>query len=45
MVAWTLDALLGALSVEIEAFSICEIGEDVRLMISNFGVPSPLKPA
>jgi AraC family transcriptional activator of mtrCDE len=29
----TLDALMGALSVEIEAFAICEIGEDVRLII------------
>jgi AraC-like DNA-binding protein len=29
----TLDTLLGALSVEIEAFAICEIGEDVRLII------------
>lgn len=33
MAAPTLDALLGALSVEIEAFAICEIGEDVRLII------------
>ncbi|MGV2495341.1 helix-turn-helix domain-containing protein [Pelagerythrobacter aerophilus] len=33
MAASTLDALLGALSVEIEAFAICEIGEDVRLII------------
>ena len=29
----TIDAILGALSVEIEAFAICEIGEDVRLII------------
>ena len=29
----TVEALLGALSVEIEAFAICEIGEDVRLII------------
>lgn len=29
----TLDALLGAMAVEIEAFAICEIGEDVRLVI------------
>jgi AraC-like DNA-binding protein len=29
----TLDALLGAVSVEIEAFAICEIGEGVRLII------------
>jgi AraC-like DNA-binding protein len=29
----TLDSILGALSVEIEAFAICEIGEDVRLVI------------
>lgn len=29
----TLDAFLGAVSVEIEAFAICEIGEDVRLII------------
>ncbi|SBV32330.1 putative AraC family transcriptional regulator [uncultured Sphingopyxis sp.] len=29
----TLDALLGALSVEIEAFAVCEIGDDVRLII------------
>lgn len=28
-----LDAILGTLSVEIEAFAICEIGEDVRLVI------------
>ena len=33
MATSTLDALLGALSVEIEAFAICEIGEDVRLTI------------
>jgi AraC-like DNA-binding protein len=33
MATSTLDALLGALSVEIEAFAICEIGEDVRLVI------------
>lgn len=29
----TVDALLGAVSVEIEAFAICEIGEGVRLII------------
>ena len=29
----TVDALLGAVSVEIEAFAICEIGEDVRLIV------------
>ena len=29
----TVDAILGAMSVEIEAFAICEIGEDVRLVI------------
>lgn len=29
----TLDTLLAALSVEIEAFAVCEIGEDVRLII------------
>jgi AraC family transcriptional activator of mtrCDE len=29
----TIDALLGAVSVEIEAFAICEIGEGVRLII------------
>lgn len=29
----TLDAILGALAVDIEAFAICEIGEDVRLVI------------
>lgn len=28
----TLDALLSALSVEVEAFALCEIGEDVRLV-------------
>jgi AraC-like DNA-binding protein len=33
MAAPALDGLLGALSVEIEAFAICEIGEDVRLII------------
>ena len=33
MATSTLDALLGALSVEIEAFAVCEIGEDVRLII------------
>src|SRR3546814_900029 len=33
MATSTVDALLGALSVEIEAFAICEIGEDVRLII------------
>jgi hypothetical protein len=33
MATSTLDALLGALSVEIEAFAICEIGEDVRLIL------------
>lgn len=33
MATSTLDALLGALSVEISAFAICEIGEDVRLII------------
>lgn len=33
MATSTLNALLGALSVEIEAFAICEIGEDVRLII------------
>lgn len=33
MAASTLDSLLGALSVEIEAFAICEIGDDVRLII------------
>jgi AraC-like DNA-binding protein len=33
MATSTLDALLGALSVEIEAFAVCEIGEDVRLVI------------
>lgn len=27
------DSILGAVSVEIEAFAICEIGEDVRLII------------
>jgi len=29
----TVDALLGAVSVEIEAFAVCEIGEDVRLIV------------
>jgi AraC-like DNA-binding protein len=29
----TLDTLFGALSVEIEAFAICEIGDDVGLML------------
>lgn len=29
----TIDAILGAMSVEIEAFAICEIGENVRLVI------------
>ncbi len=29
----TVDALLGAMSVEIEAFAICEIGADVRLSV------------
>jgi AraC family transcriptional regulator, activator of mtrCDE len=29
----TVDALLGAVSVEIEAFAICEIGDGVRLII------------
>ena len=29
----TVDALLGAVSVEVEAFAICEIGEGVRLVI------------
>jgi len=29
----TVDALLGAVSVEIEAFAVCEIGEDVRLVV------------
>lgn len=33
MTAPTLDAILGALSPEIEAFAVCEIGEDVRLII------------
>lgn len=33
MATSTLDALLGALSVEIEAFAICEIGDDVRLVL------------
>lgn len=33
MATSALDALLGALSVEIEAFAICEIGDDVRLII------------
>ncbi len=33
MATSTLDVLLGALSVEIEAFAVCEIGEDVRLII------------
>lgn len=33
MAASPLDALLGAVSVEIEAFAVCEIGEDVRLII------------
>src|SRR3546814_5536372 len=33
MATSTVDALLGSLSVEIEAFAICEIGEDVRLII------------
>lgn len=33
MATSTLDALLGALAVEIEAFAICEIGEDVRLVL------------
>jgi AraC-like DNA-binding protein len=33
MATSTLDALLGTLSVEIEAFAICEIGENVRLII------------
>jgi AraC-like DNA-binding protein len=28
----TLDALLSALSVDVEAFALCEIGEDVRLV-------------
>ena len=29
----TIDALLEAMSVEIEAFAICEIAEGVRLVI------------
>ena len=33
MATSTVDALLGAMSVEIEAFAICEIGEDVRLIV------------
>lgn len=33
MATSTLDALLGALSVEIEAFAICEIGDDVALVL------------
>ena len=33
MAAATVDALLEAVSVEIEAFAICEIGEGVRLII------------
>jgi AraC-like DNA-binding protein len=33
MAASTLDSLLGALSVEIEAFAVCEIGDHVRLII------------
>jgi AraC-like DNA-binding protein len=33
MATSTVDALLGAVSVEIEAFAICEIGDGVRLII------------
>jgi AraC-like DNA-binding protein len=33
MATSTVDALLGAVSVEIEAFAICEIGDGVRLVI------------
>jgi AraC-like DNA-binding protein len=33
MATSTIDALLGAVSVEIEAFAICEIGDGVRLII------------
>src|SRR4051812_21975306 len=33
MATSALDAILGALSVEIEAFAICEIAEHVRLVI------------
>ena len=31
----TLDALLGALSVDVEAFALCEIAEDVRLVFAR----------
>lgn len=33
MATSTLDAILGAISPEIEAFAICEIGADIRLVI------------
>ena len=33
MATSTIDAMLGALSVEIEAFAICELAEDTGLVL------------
>ena len=38
MGASTLDALLSALSVDVEAFALCEIGQDIRLIFPPMDV-------